>query len=115
MNTLTNLTFFSAFSFLFFGMACFITAQMKAEFLKYGLSQFRMVVGGLQLLGALGLIFGYFYAPILQAAASGGLSILMLLGFIVRLRIRDTFFQSAPSFIYAVLNAYIFLLLLDTL
>ena len=115
MGTLSNLTFFSAFSFLFFGVACLVSAQMKAEFVRYGLAKYRRMVGSLQLLGVLGLVLGYFFSPMLQASAAAGLSILMISGFTVRLRIRDNFLQSVPSFIYAVLNAYLFILLVDSL
>ena len=113
MDAITSLTFFSALSFLFFGIACFSTAKMKAEFTRYGHAKFRTFIGGLQLLGAAGLIMGYIYDPMIHAMAAGGLTILMILGFIVRLRIRDNFFQSAPSLLYAVLNAAIFLLVTE--
>ncbi len=114
MTVLTFLTFFSAISFLFFAVACLFTVQMKNEFKRYGLVSYRITVGVLQLLGTLGLVFGYFYSTTIQTAAAAGLSILMILGFLVRLKIRDTFIQSAPSFIYAVLNACIFALLLKS-
>ena len=67
MGMLTFLTFFSGFSFLVFGIACLSTAQMKAEFIRYGLEESRVLVGGLQLLGAFGLLLGYYYTPLLQA------------------------------------------------
>ncbi|WP_225901957.1 DoxX family protein [Zobellia barbeyronii] len=105
---LTIFTFFSAFSFLFFGFGCFFIPQMKNEFIRYGLAKFRKVVGVLQLVGGLGLLLGYFYSPIVQAAAALSLSILMVLGFAVRLKIRDGIFQSAPSLLYAILNGYIY-------
>lgn len=109
MKITTYLTLFSALSFLFFGLACIATSQMKTEFLRYGLAPYRSIVGILQLIGAIGLALGYFYEPMLHAAAAVGLSILMLLGFMVRIRIRDSFLKSIPSLIYAVLNAYIFM------
>ncbi len=115
MSLPTLLTFFSGFSFLFFGAASLFTSQMKSEFIRYGLENSRRLVGGIQLLGALGLLLGYFYSPLLQTLAALGLSILMLFGFLVRLRIRDSFIQSAPSLIYAVLNAILFIMLLDVL
>lgn len=78
---------------------------MKTEFERYGLAAFRRIVGVLQLAGALGLIFGYLYAPTLQLAAAVGLTVLMACGFVVRLKIKDTVLQAAPSLFYAVLNA----------
>ena len=44
-----------------------------------------------------------------------GLFLLILLGFGVRLRIKDSFLQSLPSFSYAVLNGYIAIALYLTL
>ena len=115
MDISTLLTFFSGFSFLFFGVGSLFTSQMKSEFKRYGLDNSRIVVGVLQLLGALGLLLGYVYSPLIQTLAAAGLSILMLLGFFVRLRIRDSFIQSVPSLIYALLNAILGILLLDVL
>ena len=112
MTATTILTFFSALSFLIFGIACFTTVHMKSEFRRYGLAKFRKTIGGLQLLGALGLLIGYLLSPKLQIAAAGSLAFLMVLGFIVRLKIRDSFLEAAPSFFYAILNAYLLLLLL---
>ena len=113
MSLITILTLISAISFLFFGFACFFNPVLKSEFVRYGFKSSRKLVGVLQLLGALGLFLGYVYSPILQAIAALGLSILMILGFSVRLNIRDSVIQSAPSLIYAVLNAVIFMMLFD--
>ncbi|MGB7393005.1 MAG: DoxX family protein [Pricia sp.] len=101
------ITFFSAISFLFFGISCFVMDRMKSEYVRYGLESQRELVGVLQILGGLGLIFGYFYLPTLGLVAATGLCLLMILGFGVRLKIKDTFWESSPSFIYALLNAYI--------
>ncbi len=113
MNIVFYLTLFSAFSFLAFGIACFTTAQMKKEFFRYGLASYRKIVGILQVLGGLGLLMGLFYSTILQMAAAAGLAVLMLLGFMVRLKIKDNVLQAAPSLIYAIINAYILYRLLS--
>ncbi|WP_281540249.1 DoxX family protein [Maribacter aestuarii] len=113
IKALAYLTLFSGFSFLFFGLACFLTKNMKLEFERYGLASYRKTVGALQLIGGLGLLIGMYYSPFLQIFAAAGLSILMLLGFLVRLKIKDTFLQAAPSLFYALLNAYIFYHLLS--
>jgi hypothetical protein len=62
------------------------------------------MTGFLQLLGAIGLLIGLYLSPILLLLASMGLGILMIAGFIVRLKINDNFIQSSPSFIFAALN-----------
>jgi uncharacterized membrane protein len=58
-------------------------------------------------LGAVGLIIGLYLSPLLMLLASLGLCLLMLAGFIVRLKINDNFMQSSPSFIFAALNLFI--------
>jgi hypothetical protein len=113
MSILALLTLISGMSFIFFGIASFTTSHMKSEFKRYGLNNYRELVGVLQLLGALGLFFGYLFSPILQAIAASGLSVLMILGFFVRMRIRDSLIQSAPSISYAILNAFIFIMICD--
>ena len=81
---------------------------MKTEFKRYKLGVYRNLVGFLQILGSLGLVIGVFHSPVLVSFAAAGLCILMLLGFSVRLRIRDSILQSAPSLIYAFINGFIF-------
>jgi len=39
--------------------------------------------------------------------ASTGLFLLMLAGFVVRLKIKDNFIKSSPSFTFAILNLFI--------
>ncbi|MGB1971731.1 MAG: DoxX family protein [Flavobacteriaceae bacterium] len=104
--TLTLLTLFSGISFLFFGISCLISERLKEEFIRYGLPHFRILTGTLQLLGALGLFIG-FLLPVLQWLSSAGLALLMLLGFAVRLKIKDRFIQSFPALFYCLLNAYL--------
>ena len=80
---------------------------MIKEFNRYKLTNSqRKLTGVLQIIGALGLL-GSFYTLVLGVAAAAGLSVLMLLGFIVRLRIKDSFFQSLPSFLFMLINAYL--------
>ncbi|MFD2565145.1 DoxX family protein [Aquimarina rubra] len=107
MNSITIITFFSAFSFLFYGFNCLFTEHMKNEFIRYGLEEKRSLTGILQILGGLGLIIGYFYMPILLIISAGGLALLMILGFGVRIKIKDPILPSIPSFLYAILNLYL--------
>jgi len=88
---------------------------MKSEYTRYGFPSLRKIVGGLQLMGGAGLLLGTLNMPLLQAIAAGGLSTLMISGFLVRLKIRDSFLQTAPSLFYALLNAYILYKLLPIL
>ena len=94
----------SAVSFLFFGTSCLLTQAMRAEFVRYGLSRFRVLTGYLQLLGAAGLFAGLWWTPI-GAAAAAGLALLMVFGVGARQRIGDPWPQQVPAAFYAVLNA----------
>ena len=82
---------------------------MKEEFERYGLDKFRNLIGGFQLLGGAGLLIGLIWQPIL-IMSSGGLALLMLIGLGVRIKMKDGFLPSLPSFIFMTLNLYIFIL-----
>lgn len=79
---------------------------MKQEFIRYNLVKFLKTVGILQLLGACGLLVGLFYSPLL-ILSSFGLGTLMLFAFMVRLKIKDGFWLSLPSFIFMLMNYFI--------
>jgi len=80
---------------------------MKSEFIRYGYDRERPLTGVLQMLAGAGLIAGYYYSPLLAAAAAAGLALMMGYGFYVRMYIKDTFLQATPAFLYAVLNLYL--------
>jgi hypothetical protein len=107
LNLLIALTWISSLAFIYFGINCFYSKFIIAEFERYALPKFRKLTGFLQLLGAVGLLIGLYFTPLLLLLAAIGLSVLMFLGFIVRLKIRDNFIKSAPSFIFAFLNLMI--------
>lgn len=107
MNLITGLTLFTSLSFLFFGAACLYDRRMKDEFVRYGLENERRLTGFLQLIGGVGLLGGLLLSPLLAMLAALGLSVLMILGFGVRIKIRDTLLQTLPSLSYAILNAYL--------
>jgi hypothetical protein len=93
--------------FLYYGAAVLASDAMAAEFERFGLSRFRRLTGGLEVLGALGLILGYFFSPF-DIAASAGLTVLMVAGVIVRFRSGDSFLAAVPALVMALLNAFIF-------
>lgn len=101
------LLIFSAISFLFFGIGCLANPYLKSEFERYGVPQFRALTGYLQLLGAAGIFVG-FYIIALQLLSCLGLSILMLFGLGIRIKIKDPFLQSFPALFYCLLNGYLF-------
>ncbi len=81
---------------------------MVDEFKRFGLTnQQRLLTGILQLLGAIGLAMGPYY-PFIGMTAAAGLSLLMLLGFSVRIKIKDSIRESIPSFIFMIINGLLF-------
>ena len=93
-------------AFAWYGMCCFLSATMVTEFGRYGLPRFRTLTGALQVAGSLGLLAGYYSRPLLLLSA-GGLAAMMLLGVLVRLRIRDPLFAAIPAFAFFALNLFI--------
>ena len=106
------LVIFSGLSFLIFGCLCFYSSYFKNEFIRYGIPNFRKTTGFFQSLGGVSLIIGVFIDQ-LAVIASIGLTILMILGVIVRLRIKDGLLKTMPAMFYAFLNALIFYLFLN--
>ena len=98
---------FSAISFLIYGSAYFFSKEMKADFKRFGLEKFGGLTGCLEIVGGVGLIIGL-WVPVLLTLASLGLFLLMVLGFGVRLKMRDSLALTLPSFFYMLLNLYIF-------
>ena len=93
-------------SFAWYGTSCFVSAGMVAEFERYRLARFRTLTGVLQVAGSLGLLVGYFSRPLLLLSA-GGLATMMLLGVLVRLRIRDPLSAAIPAAVFFSLNLFI--------
>lgn len=92
---------------MYFGFNCFYSKFIISEFDRYDLSKFRKLTGFLQLIGAVGLLVGLYLSPIILLLASTGLFLLMIAGFIVRLKIKDNFIKSSPSFSFAAINLFI--------
>ena len=107
MNILNAALLISCIAFLFYGINCLFSQKMKDEFVRYGLDKHRILTGCLQILGSLGLVFGFFLSPILTFMAALGLTILMFFGFAVRIKIKDSVIDSLPSLVFALLNLFI--------
>jgi hypothetical protein len=107
LDLLTVLTWFSSLAFIYFGMNCFYSKFIISEFIRYNLTKYRKLTGFLQLIGAMGLLIGLYFYPVVLLLAAMGLSILMIAGFIVRLKIKDNFIKSSPAFTFAVINIII--------
>ena len=103
------LTIFSGLSFLIFGYLCFFSIYFKSEFNRYGIPNYRKTTGFFQSLGGISLILGIFIYE-LEIISSLGLTILMLMGVGVRLKIKDGLLRTMPAIFYVIVNALIFYL-----
>lgn len=98
----------SASSFLIYGLLCLFSDGMEEEFERFGLSRYRRLTGALEVLGAVGLAVGVFVTEVM-VAASAGLALLMVLGVITRVRVRDSFVETLPAVILLCVNLFILL------
>ena len=104
---LKALALFTGIAFVIYGISCLLTQKMKAEFTRFGLSEWRRTTGYLQLLGGTGLLAGTFFNTNLLALSAAGLAVLMLLGFLTRLRIKDSILASSPAFVFMLVNLFL--------
>jgi uncharacterized membrane protein YphA (DoxX/SURF4 family) len=82
-------------------------SSMKEEFQAYGLPSYMMlVVGGLKVIFAIGLIVGIAY-PITVSPSAIGIIILMLGAIGMHIKIKDAPKKSLPAFIMLVLSIVI--------
>ena len=86
---------------------------MKNEFKRFGLESIGALTAVLELLGAFGLLAGLKF-PLLLLISAGGLAVLMFLGLVVRIKVKDSFWLSLPAVFFMILNAYIFLYVATT-
>jgi hypothetical protein len=112
MNTLFILiVLFSGISFIIYGSLLLVSTEMQNEFKRFKLEKFTKLTGILELLGGIGLLVGLKVGFTLLIS-SGGLALLMLLGFMVRIKVKDSLWLSFPSLFFMLLNLYVFLVAL---
>jgi uncharacterized membrane protein YphA (DoxX/SURF4 family) len=80
---------------------------MVADFQRFGLPNLRVLTGVLEMLGGVGLLVGLKWRPA-ALISSAGLTLLMLIAFGVRLKMRDSVIQSMPSLLLMLLNLFLF-------
>lgn len=101
-------TLVSVLLFLGYGIVCLTANGMAAEFERFGLRRYRMLTGALEVLGALGLVVGQWLPPVLVLSA-GGLTLLMILGVVTRIRVGDSLVEMLPAAILGSMNLFIVL------
>jgi uncharacterized membrane protein YphA (DoxX/SURF4 family) len=108
---LVVLALVSGLSFLYYGARVLFRPASREEFERYGLPAVRQFVGLMEVLGGTAVILGLAVAP-LGAFAAAGLTALMVLGLIVRVRIHDAPRLMVPAASLGTLNAVLVVLFL---
>jgi uncharacterized membrane protein YphA (DoxX/SURF4 family) len=109
---LVVLALVSGSSFLFYGYETLFKTPPRGEFERYGMPRVRVFVGSMQLLGGIGVLLGLAFEPALGAAAASGLTLMMALGLLVRLKIHDAPRLMVPAASLGLLNATLIVLFL---
>lgn len=109
---LVVLSLVSGLSFLYYGFRVLFRPAVKDEFERYGMPAVRQFVGLMEVLGGTAVILGLAIAP-LGALAAAGLTALMVLGLVVRVRIHDPLRLMVPAAALGALNALLVGLLLS--
>jgi uncharacterized membrane protein YphA (DoxX/SURF4 family) len=108
---LVALAFVSGLSFLYYGFKVLLRTESRDEFERYGVPAVRRLVGLVEVLGGTAVILGLAVAPV-GAVAAAGLTALMVLGLIVRIRIHDAPRLMVPAASLGALNAVLVVLFL---
>ena len=101
-----SLILISGISFIIYGIALLISKKMQQEFTRFGLEKFTKLIGILELLGGIGVLIGI-KINVLLIISSFGLSLLMFLGVITRIRMKDNLMVSFPSILFTIINLFI--------
>ncbi len=106
MDAITIVLIFSSSSFLFYGISYFTSTKMKSEFKRFGLEKFGTMTAILEIMGGVGLVIGLQFNFILVISAAG-LALLMFLGILVRIKVKDSIRITLPALFFMLLNLYI--------
>jgi len=101
-----NCVLVSSFSFITYAIFYFISPNIKNEFKRFELEKLGPLTIILEIFGAVGLLIGLYFKPILLISSSE-LALLMFLALIVRIKTKDSFFVSIPVLFYMGLNIHI--------
>jgi uncharacterized membrane protein YphA (DoxX/SURF4 family) len=107
------LALISGLSFLYYGFEILFRIRSREEFTRYGMPGIRSFVGVLEVLGGAAVLLGLAVAP-LGAFGAAGLTLLMIIGLIIRLRIHDAPRLMVPAATLGGLNAVLVVLFLSS-
>ena len=102
-----TILFFSAISFIIYGINSFFSKRMILEYERWGFKNQRILLGCCQLLGGLGLLVGL-KVPLMLSVASFLLLCMMVTAVFVRIRTKERIVQILPALLYVVLTFIIF-------
>jgi hypothetical protein len=100
----------SGVSFVIYGTSSIFSKKMLVEYKRWGYPEQRLLIGGLQFLGGLGLFVGLYFKPLIPLS-SASLLLLMLAAIGVRIKIKDQPIMMLPAVFYALIN---FLILINS-
>lgn len=96
----------SGLGFLIYGYQCLRSSFMVAEFERFRVPKYRTLTGVLEILGGLGVLVGLMM-PLIGMLSALGLCLLMLLGVVTRIKIKDSLIQCLPAAFFCGLNGWI--------
>lgn len=108
---LVTLVLISALAFIYYGGETLFATPPRGEYDRYGMPRLRVFAGSMQLLGAAGLVVGLRFTAI-GVAAAAGLTLMMVLGLVVRYRVHDAPRLMVPAGTLATINGVLLVLFL---
>ena len=94
-------------AFIYFGILSLTSPSVIYDFHRFGLEKLRVLAGSFEIIGGFGLLCGLVWRPALTVS-SAGLAVMMLIAFAARIKVRDSVALSLPSFLFMLLNIYLF-------
>ncbi len=110
---LSVLALISGLAFLRYGFEILFRIRLREEFTRYGIPGIRNFVGVMEMLGGAAVLLGLAVAP-LGAFGAAGLTLMMILGLIVRVNIHDAPRLMVPAAGFGALNAVLVVLFLSS-
>ena len=102
------LCIFSGASHLIYGILALVDPFYREEFVRYGFSDYRILIAVTQSLAGGTLLLGFYRHKFTQYS-SALLAVMMTGALLTRFVIRDDLLQSTPAFVYMFVNSLIFI------
>ncbi len=106
------LQIFSGSSHLIYGILVMVDPFYNQEFIRYGFSDYQILIAVTQALAGFGLILGFTSEDFKYCSAI--LAIMMIGALLTRIVIQDDMIQSSPAILYMLVNSIIFIQSINT-